>query len=142
VAGAGWIFDLSDWRGHPLAVNAVWVKAGPVGMTGGAYPEDTYACEQLAERLNNPAVQVEVGGDGVMPFFWDDPSFRWEAGKLVGSKTAGTLLFGTLAPEPDSARAERVQANGTRRLLAIVPGEMPPAPGWFKLPTGEYNLLN
>ena len=96
----------------------------------------------MAERLNNPAVRVEVGGDGVMPFFWDDPAFRWESGKLVGAKTAGTLLFGTLAPEPDSVRGERVQANDTRRPLALLPGEPPPAPGWFKLPTGEYNLLN
>ena len=77
-----------------------------------------------------------------MPFFWDDLSFRWDSGKLVGSKTSGTLLVGTLAPEPDSLLAELVQANGSRRPLALAPGEAPPSPGWFKLPTGEYNLLN
>jgi len=142
VAGAGRIFDLPDWHGHPLAETAVWVKAGPAGLTDGAYAEDTYACEQLAERLNNPAVRVEISGEGVMPFFWNDPAFRWESGRLVGSKTAGTLLFGTLAPETDGVKAERIQANGTRQDLALTPAESPPAPSWFKLPTGEYNLLN
>jgi len=49
VAGAGRIFDLADWRGHPLVDGAIWLKVGPHGITDGAYPEETYACEQLAE---------------------------------------------------------------------------------------------
>ena len=77
----------------------------------------------------------------MMPFFWDDPSFQWESGKLSGTKTRGVLLIGTLAPEPDAIRAAVVQANGTRRELTLGTGEAPPPSAWFKLPTGEYNLL-
>jgi hypothetical protein len=142
VAGAGRIFDLADWRGHPLAENALWAKIGPVGLTDGAYPEETYVCEQLAERLNNPTVRIEVTGVGVMPFFWNDSAFRWENGRLIGEKTSGVLLIGTLAPEPDAVRAALVQANRTRRDLPLAIVEASNPSGWFKLPTGEYNLLN
>jgi hypothetical protein len=142
IAGAGRIFDLGDWRGHPLAERAIWAKVGPVGLTDGVYPEETYTCEQLAERLNNPPVRVEVWGDGMIPFFWDDPSFQFDHGKLVGSRNNGTMLVGTLAPEADLIRAAVLQANGTRRTLALSPAEAPALSDWFKLPMSELNLLN
>ncbi len=141
VAGAGPIFDLPDWRGHPLAENAVWMKVGPVGLTNGVYPEETYTCEQLAERLNNPTVRVEIGGPGVMPIRWDDPAFRWEGERLVGSKTSGTFTFGALTPEEGRVKAAVVMSNGSRRELELTTAEEPPRPDWIKMPHGEFMLL-
>jgi hypothetical protein len=141
VVGGGRIFDLADWRGHPLARNAIWCKVGQGSMTGGAYAEENYACEQLAERLNNPAVGVEIDGAGVMPFFWDDPTFRWQDDRLVGSRTEGTVRLGVLAADETRLRAFVVQASGARWDLAPKPATPPPARDWVKIPTGEFNLL-
>jgi hypothetical protein len=141
VAGAGPIFDLPDWRGHPLAEHAVWMKVGPMGVTEGAYQEDTYTCEQLAERLNNPMVRVEISGQGVMPILWDDAAFRIEANRLVGAKNAGSLRFGVLMPELATVTASVVMANGVRRELPLALNEELPQPDWMKMPHGEFMLL-
>lgn len=141
VVGAGRLFDLADWKGHPLGDRAVWSFFGPVGITDGHYPEESLASEQLAERLNNPSLRVEVGAPGVMPYFWDDPGFRFEDRILVGRKTTGTIRIGVLAPDHDMLRAYVVQANNARRALLLEPTEaVSPAP-WQKLPLGEYNQL-
>ncbi len=141
VVGAGRIFDLPDWRDHPLAQRAIWSCFGPNSLTEGAFSEESYACEQLAERLNNPSVRVEIGGAGAMPFFWDDPGFAFESGRLLGSKTAGTLILGFLSAEETHPTAAVVQANGARHELPLSAAEPPRLPGWTKIAMGEFNLL-
>jgi hypothetical protein len=141
VAGAGCIFDLPDWREHPLVRQAIWIKVGPVGLTDGAYAEKTYACEQLAELLKNPVSHVEVFGSGAMPIGWDDPAFHLDGQRLVGEKTAGSLRFGILGLATNPVTAAVVMANGTRRDLRLEPGEPIAPPAWSKLPHGEFMLL-
>jgi hypothetical protein len=141
VAGAGRIFDLPDWRGHPLIEGAIWMKVGPVGLTEGAYREETYSCEQLAELLNNPLSHVEIFGPGAMPIGWDDPAFRLDGQRLVGEKTAGQLRFGILGLATNPVSATVVMASGARRELRLEPGEPVAAPAWQKLPHGEFMLL-
>ena len=141
VAGAGRIFDLPDWRDHPIVRQAIWMKVGPVGLTDGLFNEQTYACEQLAELLNNPLSHVEVFGSGAMPIAWDDPTFRLEGQRLVGEKTAGSMRFGILALATNPVSATVVMANGSRRELRLEPGELITPPAWSKLPHGEFMLL-
>lgn len=141
VAGAGKLFDLPDWRGHPLAERTIWVKVGPVGLTDEVYPEEMYACEQLAQRLNNPLSHVEIGGPGVMPFWWDDSSFRLEDGKLVGKTTTGTLRFGVLTPELHATSAHVVMFNASRRALRLDEGEQVPPADEVRMPHAEFMLL-
>ena len=141
VAGAGPIFDLADWIGHRLAEHATWMKVGPIGLTEGKYVEDTFTCEQLVERLNNPTVRIEIGGRGVMPIDWDDPTFQLEGGQLIGAKTAGSLRFGVLTPEPGRVSAAVVMSNGARRELPVELGEQLLQPEWIKMPHGEFMLL-
>jgi hypothetical protein len=141
VVGSGRLFDLADWSEQPIAQHAVWCRYGPAALTDGAFPEEAYTVDQLAEKLNNPAVRVEISGPGVMPFFWDDSSFRWQRGLLVGTKTSGSLLVGLLAPEPDQGRARVVLANGSEHVLPLEPAETPASPPWLELPSREDNLL-
>jgi len=141
VVGSGRIFDLPDWSDEPFAQHAIWCRYGPANFTDGAFAEEAYTVEQLAEKLNNPAVRVEISGPGVMPFFWDDPSFRWQRGLLSGTKTSGSLLLGILSPEPDQARARVVLANGSEQMLPLEPAEAPAPPEWRNLPAREDNLL-
>lgn len=141
IAGAGRIFDLPDWRNHPLAQRAIWMKVGPIGLTDGLFEEEMYACEQLAEKLNNPLSHVEISGPGVMPVWWDDPAFRYEEGQLVGQKTSGSLRFGVLTPEMDAVQAAVVMSNQARRELRLEPG-VPPSPSEeIRLPHAEFMLL-
>ena len=141
VVGSGRIFDLPDWKDQAIAARATWCKYGPQGMTDGAFAEQSYASEQLAERLNNPAVRVEIGGPGVMPIWWDDPSFRLENGMLIGEKTSGALRLGVLTPEEDRLSAAVILTDGTCRPLRIEPGEAPAQSGWTRLPQPEFTLL-
>lgn len=141
VVGSGVIFDLPDWHGHVLADRAIWCKYGPAAMTAGTYAEESYTVEQMAEKLHNPALRIEIGGPGVMPFYWDDAGFRWEQGKLVGEKTSGNLVFGLLSPEPDGAQAHVIMSNGNRRLLPLVAEEPLRVPEWRNLTGKEDNLL-
>ena len=141
IVGSGRIFDLPDWGDQPIAQHAIWCRYGPAALTEGAFPEEAYTVEQLAERLNNPAVRVEISGAGVMPFFWDDPSFRWQRGLLVGTKTSGSLLYGLLSPEPEQARARLVLANGSEQVLPLDPVDAPAPPEWREVPSREDNLL-
>ena len=141
VVGSGRIFDLSDWHDQLIAQHAIWCRYGPAALTDGAFPEEAYTVEQLAERLNNPAVRVEISGPGAMPFFWDDPGFRWQRGLLAGTKTRGSLLLGLLSPEPDQLRARMVLANGSEQILPLEPAEAPAPPEWRELPSREDNLL-
>jgi hypothetical protein len=141
IAGAGRIFDLPDWHGHALADHAVWMKVGPTGLTDGAYKEETYACEQLAEMLNNPLSHVEIFGPGAMPIAWDDPAFRLDGQRLVGEKTSGSLRFGILGLATNPVSASVVMANGSRRELRLEPGESIAPAAWSKLPHGEFMLL-
>jgi hypothetical protein len=141
VVGAGRIFDLPDWHEAKLAQHAVWCRYGSNALTDGAFPEESYTVEQLAERLNNPLVRVEIGGPAAMPVFWDDPSFRWEKGKLAGAKASGSLRFGVLSPTPEQVAVSVVLANGIRRQLPLVQAEAPPLPDWRELPSREDNLI-
>jgi hypothetical protein len=141
VVGSGRIFDLPDWKEEPIAARTTWCKYGPHALTEGAFEEESYASEQLAERLNNPAVRVEIGGPGVMPVWWDDPAFRLENGMLIGEKTTGSLRLGVLAPDEDSLTAAVVLTDGTRRPLRIEPCEMPQQANWCRLPQPEFTLL-
>ncbi len=141
VVGSGRIFDLPDWKDEPIASRACWCKYGPNGLTDGLFPEESFALEQLAERLNNPAVRVEIGGPGVMPIWWDDPAFRLEQGRLVGEKTTGSLRLGVLAPDEHRLNAEVILADGTRRPLQVEPSDAPAQAGWVRLPPPEFTLL-
>lgn len=141
VVGNGVIFDLPDWQGHPLAERAIWCRYGPAELTGGAYKEESYTVEQMAEKLHNPALRIEIAGPGVMPFYWDDAGFRWENGKLVGEKTSGTLTFGLLAPESELAQACVVLSNGVKRILPLTPADPIRLPEFRNLPGKEDNLL-
>jgi len=141
VVGSGRIFDLPDWSDVAIARHAIWCRYGPAALTEGIYSEEAYTVEQLAEKLNNPAVRVEVSGTGVMPFFWDDPTFRWQLGLLAGTKTSGSLLLGILSPAPEQASARAVLANGSEQILSLEPAEAPPPPEWRELPSREDNLL-
>jgi hypothetical protein len=141
VVGSGNIFDLPDWSEENIAQHAIWCRYGPAALTDGAFLEEPYTVEQLTEKLNNPAVCVEVSGPGVMPFFWDDPTFRWQRGMLAGTKTSGSLLVGILSPEPDRARARVVLANGSEQMLPLEPVEAPAPPEWRQLPSREDTLL-
>lgn len=141
VVGAGRIFDLDDWRGHSLAEHAAWCQIGPIGMTNGVYGEESFTCEQLADRLSNPAICVEVVGQGVIPFFWDHPAFRYGGGKLIGLGTDGQVRIGMLAPAPERVCARVIQTNGARRDLTMLPAEPAPSSAWVKVPTAEFNLL-
>ena len=132
---------MPDWKEQPIAARTTWCKYGPKGLTDGAFAEESYASEQLAERLNNPAVRVEIGGPGVMPVWWDDPSFRLENGQLIGEKTTGSLRLGVLTPEEDRLSAAVILSDGTRRSLRIEPSEVPPQSDWVRLPQPEFALL-
>lgn len=141
VVGNGLIFDLPDWHGHPLAERAVWCRYGPSSLTSGTYSEASYSVEQMAEKLHNPAVRIEVRGPSAMPVYWDDHSFRYEGGALVGEKTSGALTFGTLAPEPDTVTAHAVLSNGIRRNLELIATEPLRLPDWRNLTSKEDTLL-
>jgi hypothetical protein len=141
VVGSGRIFDLPDWQREPIAARTTWCKYGPNGMTGGAYSEESLVSEQLAERLNNPAVRIEIGGAAVMPVFWDDPSFYLEGGRLIGEKTAGSLRVGVLTPEENRLAASVILTDGTRRSLKIETCDMAAMAAWAKLPNAEFNLI-
>lgn len=142
VVGSGRIFDLPDWEGHRLAEKATWCKFGTAQMTLGKYPEESLASEQLAEKLNNPPVRIEVGGgSGVMPIWWDDPAFEFRDGRLVGEKLAGSLRFGVRTPEEGRVSAAVVFSDGHRRTLTLEGGNEPVWPAWHKLPHAEFTLL-
>ena len=141
VVGAGRIFDLPDWSNNALARDAIWCRFGPNSLTDGALPEESYACEQLAERMNNSSAHIEIGAAAAMPFYWDDPTFVFEDGRLVGSKLAGSLRLGFLLPDETPPSAAVVHTNGSRHQLPLAPVEPPPMPAWTSIAMGEFNLL-
>ncbi len=142
VVGAGRIFDLPDWKGTPTADRGVFVKIGPHSMTDGLFPEQALVCEQLAEKLNNPLLCVEVRGEGAIPIGWDNPNYQFSGGKLVSEKSPPEpLIVGFLMPELENVRGEAVYANGMRRTFAMLATVAPREPPWRDLPAREDNLF-
>jgi hypothetical protein len=134
VLAAGRIFDLPDWRRLPIGDRTAYFRLGPSPVTDGLYAEDEPDAGHLAAHLHNPVVRVELAGDGVQPFYWDHPAWRWRDGCLladtgdVGPALLGVRFDAGAVPRLVATRADGRSWSWGFDLAA------PPAEEWCELP--------
>ncbi|MCL4487061.1 MAG: hypothetical protein M1570_02885 [Chloroflexi bacterium] len=106
VLGSGTVYDLEDWADTAVLDRTLFVSFGdPLrgGVEGGeeiAVPSAT----ELARRIDDPILSVEISGPGFMPFTWDNHEYelamQGERISLVSHKADDCQVsLGFLAPE-------------------------------------------
>jgi hypothetical protein len=81
VFGAGSIFDLADWQDTAMLQASRFFCLGDY-LTDGLCPEEETTVEHLFTRVCPPISQVVLGADGAIPFYWSNPAYSWEQGRL------------------------------------------------------------
>lgn len=130
---AGNIYDLEDWVNTPIAERLVLANFENIEITDAGFlqcepnADEIMESGPLAAQLGAPS-RVEVFGTGIMPFFWDNPSYRFVDGKLVAEKiTDWKGHFGILCFSENDIKATVIIPGNRKRdadltLCSYAPG--------------------
>ncbi len=142
VLAAGRLFDIEDWLGTPLMERTCLVRFGSESLTGDSCTELEPSLDNLQRRLTAPIARVEIGGPGVMPFFWDNPAYGWCKDRLVAEKTDRfTAQIGMLSPLETPPQAFATRASGVRHPVSLRPWLAPAVNGWKELTASEASAF-
>jgi hypothetical protein len=140
------VIDLADWRHTPHANRLV------VARVDSTVPIANEACSEIAltdfdtltKLMSQPPPSVRIRLPGGIPFAWDNPSFRFDAGSLVTDPgEGGDIRVGFLCAANEAAPiAELVQANAPISRLSITPTEPLQALPWFPVTASEFAVLD
>jgi hypothetical protein len=128
VLRAGRIYDLEDWVNTPVAGRLVLVDFEESPVPDSDFFECRPTVGEIVEsgplraRLGSPE-RVEVFGTGIMPFFWDNPAYRFIDSKLVAERVENWRVFcGVLCLSEGDIKARAiVRGNSTRAVEMTFP---------------------
>jgi hypothetical protein len=138
------VIDLADWRlaPHPNRLTVVRLDPG-VPVADGACSETERIDFDAMAKLMQPPPSVRLHLPGRIPFAWDNPSYRFDAGALVADPgEGGDVRVGFLsAAEGAAPVAELLSASGAVSRLALAPAEpLQPLP-WLRFAAPECAVL-
>jgi hypothetical protein len=114
VLCSGRIYDLEDWVGTAFATRLVLANFGELPVSNGSLFECKASVQQIFDspplrtRLGAP-IRVEISGQSVMPFYWDNPAYTLDNCKLVSQgRSKGGVLVGVLCLSQSDIRATAV----------------------------------
>jgi hypothetical protein len=148
VLCAGRIFDLEDWIGTPIAERLLLVNFGDNTVSGDLLPEcrasmdQVMAASPVAGLLGTPR-RLELMGNSVMPFFWDNHDYRWQEWKLA-AENAGTwqVHVGVLCLNQNDIQAIAITSGTTTRPAELVLcSPQPWLPNWAQLSKEDSMVL-
>jgi len=126
VLGSGPIYDLEDWREHPLAENLLLASWGePLQATGEGLAEQTSpAAADILRHLINMAVSVRIAGSGFLPLEWSHPGYRLDfrencAVLWAKDQEEYSLQVRFLSMLPESVRATVEFSDGRQSILDL-----------------------
>lgn len=125
VLCAGRIYDLEDWVGTPFAERLALANFGelPVGDANlfecKASVEQIFESPPLRLQLGTP-MRVEISGEGVMPFYWDNPAYTFNNRKLVSESTnEWDIMFGALCLDERDIQATVLMPGNRWRAVGL-----------------------
>jgi hypothetical protein len=111
VLCSGRIYDLEDWVGTSFVERLVLANFGELPISDGRFFEckaslqEVFDSQPLRTRLGKP-IRMEISGQGLMPFYWDNPAYTFNDCKLVSQGTGKWgILFGALCLSQRDIRA-------------------------------------
>ncbi|MFQ6071912.1 MAG: hypothetical protein ACE5KT_04320 [Methanosarcinales archaeon] len=121
VIGSGKIFDLEDWQESRLIDKLILINMGESSLQG----EESFTQElrkpvpsDLLSILHSPIYEVEIKGEGFMPYFWDNAGYKLmlEEGKAIlkGSELEDFSL--SIAFFGERVKAKIVRTDGSEEI--------------------------
>jgi hypothetical protein len=148
VLGAGPIFDLEDWIGTSIAERLLVVNFGQQSVSAGFLPECHASLEQVmaarpvAGLLGTP-LRLEVSGNAVMPFFWDNHSYKWRELTLAAESAENWQVHvGVLCLNPTDIKAITTTSGGiTLPATQVLSLPRPWSPNWTLLSADDVTIF-
>lgn len=145
VFSAGRIFDWEDWEDQPIVRQSVVVNLrtdsqSVTGTTAAELPPDI---SQIQQRIAQQITRVEVRGDSILPFFWDNSAYRWENGRLLADiATDFGVRIGLLAKPRAEIDSTAFDANSNKAATMKVADASPTDFGnWLALPEPDADVV-
>jgi hypothetical protein len=148
VLGAGPIFDLEDWIGTPIAERLLVVNFGEQSVSGSFLPECRASLEQVmaarpvAGLLGIP-LRLEVSGNAVMPFFWDNHAYKWKESTLAAESAENWQVHvGVLCLNQTDIQAITTTSGRITLPATQVPSSPRPwSPDWTLLSADDFRIF-
>jgi len=140
VLCVGRIFDLEDWLGIPITERMLLVNLGDNPISGDVCPECEASVDQVVQArtvlaLLGAPIRLELSGKSVMPFFWDNPAYRWRDWKLAAEEPkTWSVHVGVLCMDSDDIRATTfMPGKFTQPAQHFTCSPQPWLPNWTRL---------
>lgn len=141
ILSAGRVFDFEDCLGVPPFHDIVCVRFASQALSDGSHVE--LSPEQFSAQWGSAVRSVAVQHPGLMPFWWNNPSFQYRDGRLVADCAEYSLRAGFLGVSYVDVSLTRFHADGRRSVVAGQPIEsVTPSPTWTSMTTSELTRFH
>jgi hypothetical protein len=138
------VIDLADWHHTPHAgrLTVARLDSG-VPVADSARSEMERIDLDAMAKLMRPPPSVRIRLSGGIPFAWDNPSYRFDAGALVADPgEGGDVRVGFLSVTKDAAPiAELLSTSAPLSRLPLAPAEPLQALPWLRFTASECAVL-
>ena len=144
ILGTRPIVDLADWKHTPRVGRLMVVRTDPtVSAANGACAEaDLTDVEAVARLVHRPITGVRVSVSGGLPAAWDNPAFRFDAGRLAADTIRDVTAGFLCAADTPVPSAEVAYADGTADRIGVEPVDPPAELPWRPLTSPELTMLD
>jgi hypothetical protein len=138
------VFDLADWQHTPHAGRLTVARLDPgVPVVDGACSELERIDLDAMAKLMRPPPSARIHQPGGIPFAWDNPSYRFDAGALVADPgEGGDVRVGFLSMTDEATPvAELLAGNAPVSRLSLAPAEPLQSLPWLRFTAPECAVL-